>query len=58
MTIKQAAAILKAERVRRSVGIFCGFAWTDYVDEAFGVVDADPVYTTEFDDLREGSDES
>lgn len=56
MRIEQAASILKAERFIRAGGPFMGFAWTDYVEQALKVVDADPVYTTEFDDLREGDD--
>jgi hypothetical protein len=45
MTIERAAAILKAERVVRRAGFIphLGTAWAELTEEAFEVVDNDPV---------------
>lgn len=57
MTIKQAIAILDAERVLQHVGAggpdcSVGTAWCDYVREASDVVDAANEYCGNFTDLQ------
>jgi hypothetical protein len=60
MTIDQAVAILEAERVLQAVGAggpdigregdFT--AWRDYVEQAGRVVQGDPLFRNEFNDLN------